>query len=98
MNKQTIGQKLRAYRRRPGSLILMLLVMLSAGGNFCSSLIFDCIHFDQRTSASDTRSVCIKIYFRKCIFDAGAVKYNRNDCVIACNCSTAWDFCRDLFL
>ena len=30
MNRQTIGQKLRAYRRRPGSLILMLLVMLSA--------------------------------------------------------------------
>ena len=34
MNKQTIGQKLRAYRRRPGSLILMLLVMLSAVATF----------------------------------------------------------------
>ena len=34
MNRQTIGQKLRAYRRRPGSLILMLLVMLSAVATF----------------------------------------------------------------
>ena len=35
MNKQTIGQKLRAYRRRPGSLVtLMLLVMLSAVATF----------------------------------------------------------------
>lgn len=34
MNKQTIGQKLCAYRRRPGSLILMLLVMLSAVATF----------------------------------------------------------------
>lgn len=34
MNKQTIGQKLRAYRRTPGSMVLMLLVMLSAAVTF----------------------------------------------------------------
>ena len=34
MNKQTIRQKLRAYRRTPGSLLLMLLVMLSAAVTF----------------------------------------------------------------
>lgn len=70
MNRQTIGQKLRAYRRRPGSLILMLLVMLSAVATFAVLLFLIAYILIKRTSASDTRSVCIKIYFRKCIFDA----------------------------
>ena len=58
MNRQTIGQKLRAYRRRPGSLILMLLVMLSAVATFA----FSEVYFNANRSGVKCGSPLIKMY------------------------------------
>lgn len=50
-NKMTVKDRLKTYRKHPGSFLVMLLVMLGALLTFSVLLFFDRIYFDQRSTS-----------------------------------------------
>lgn len=71
-NEMTLKDKLKAYTRTPGSLIVMLLVMLSAILTF-AVLIFLIVYVScPRSAVSEAVDLFASLYIRECIPDAGA--------------------------
>lgn len=62
MNKETFRQKMKSYALHPGSLLMMLLVMLSAviPLQFC---FFGCIYIGTRYSVPEAVFVFFYLYF-----------------------------------
>ena len=60
INRQTVGDKFRAYLKHPGSLILFALVMLAALVTF-AVLVFLIAY--KRRSVSDAVPVCAGVQF-----------------------------------
>ena len=55
VNKTTIGDKFRTYLKHPGSLVVMLLVMLAGDHHFCRTDLPDRIYTDQWCAATSLR-------------------------------------------
>ena len=79
INRQTVGDRFRAYLKHPGSLVLFLLVMLAAIVTLCGTRISDSIHTCERCSVSDTVSVFAGIQLRQCISGACGGQHGSDD-------------------
>lgn len=78
-NEVTWKDKLKAYTRTPGSLIVMLLVMLSAIMTFGSTYISDRICAGAWCSVFETIHFLTSLYIGKCLADAGIDQHSDHD-------------------
>ena len=95
-NEVTWKDKLKAYTRTPGSLIVMLLVMLSAIVTF-AVLIFLIVYVLAHGVPYLKPSIFSLHYTSEnCLADAGIDQHSDHDSVIAFDCSSIWDLCSNL--
>ncbi len=86
--------KIKSYKEHPGSLIVMLLVMLSAIITF-AVLIFLIVYILVHGVPYLKPSVfSLTLYIRECIVDAGVDQYGDYDTAITSDRSTIWYFQR----
>ena len=50
-NKMTVKDRLKTYRKHPGSFLVMLLVMFRSAAYVFGTVVFDRIYFDQRSTS-----------------------------------------------
>ena len=93
-NEVTWKDKLKAYTRTPGSLIVMLLVMLSAIMTF-AVLIF-LIVYVLAHGVPYLKPSIFSLYIGKCLADAGIDQHSDHDPVITSDRSSIWDLRSDL--
>ena len=95
-NEVTWKDKLKAYTRTPGSLIVMLLVMLSAIMTF-AVLIFLIVYVLAHGVPYLKPSIFSLHYTSEnCLADAGIDQYSDHDPVITSDRSSIWDLRSDL--